>query len=283
MVALLVLWLVFREARQARAAWLAYQAPDRVPLGLPGTGPLRLTEARVAAYRWLVTNLRAHADRTLSTVGSPSLHAWSGVDPPSRLVIPNSLRVLDEAQARALLEAIDHYPRFVLLRRQRSFLSPRLDDTPGSLPILDALDERFVTVASRDGWELQIRRQRPPITVLDGPLPISPRRYLLRLAPRPRVPLASITVRDAETGRELGRPVVHDAATGGEPGFDPETVRAWTIELDPAAAQALATAAAAVLRVEGPGGRWLASFPFLEDGRSAGAGPKTGEPHRPGL
>lgn len=164
----LVLWLAAREVRQARAAWIAYESPDRRLLNLPGTGPLRLPAEQVATYRWLAANVREHADRMLSTVGSPSLHAWSGVMPPSHVVIPNSLRVLDPGQTRALLEAIDRSPRFVLLRRRRSFLSPRLDDTPGSLPILDELDRRFVTIAHRDGWDVQVRRERQPPPVLSG-------------------------------------------------------------------------------------------------------------------
>lgn len=262
LVGLLVLWLVPREARQARAAWIAYHAPDRLPLGLPGTGPLRLPEARVATYRWLVTNLRAYADRTLSTVGSPSLHAWSGVDPPSRLVIPNSLRVLDETQSRSLLEAIDRFPRFVLLRRPHSFLSSRLDDTPGSLPILDELDRRFLTLAELDGWQFQVRRERAGTGgLLDGWGPDGPRRFAATIAPRRRVPIGRVVLRDAETGREFGPLVVHDEA-GGEPSFDPDRARRWFFEADRATIDALRSAAYPVVRVEGTDGGWLASLPF---------------------
>lgn len=265
---LLVLWLVAREVRQARAVWIGYHAADRRLLGLPGTGPLRLPEARVATYRWLATNLRASADRMLSTVGSPSLHAWSGVGPPSHLVIPNSLRVLDPAQARDLLAAIDRFPDFVLLRRQHSFLSPRLDDTPGSLPILDELDHRFRTLASLDGWDFQTRRDRPAVTLLDGVVHDSAGRYRVHAAPRAVAGIASVRLIDAETGRVLGLANVRDSATGGPPRFAPDGPRTWEIQLDAPTDAAVRQATYPALRVEAADGAWIATLPFLGPGES---------------
>jgi hypothetical protein len=264
--ALLALGLVAREARQARGAWIAHHFPDRLPLGLPGTGPLRLPETQVATYRWLVTNLRAHADRTLSTVGSPSLHAWSGVDPPSHLVIPNSLRVLDESQSRALLDAIDRFPRFVLVRRRYSFLSPRLNDPTGSLPILGELDRRFLTIAELDGWEFQVRRERPGTGgLLDGWERDGPHRFRATIAPRSPIPIGRFVLRDAGTGRDLAPLAVRDES-GGAATFDPNHTRNWTFDATPSLLDALRSATYPVVRVEGTDGTWLASLPFPRPG-----------------
>ncbi|MBI1372243.1 MAG: hypothetical protein GC159_05710 [Phycisphaera sp.] len=60
----------------------ASQYAASYPVALPGSGPMRLPESRVAATQWLVYNLREHSSVLAGVPGQPSIRYWSGVKAP---------------------------------------------------------------------------------------------------------------------------------------------------------------------------------------------------------
>jgi hypothetical protein len=291
----LVMWLCLFGifAQQTLRVSQFYRRPGAIQTKLAGMARLRLEEQKSATYRWLTTNLARYADRCLCTVGTPSIHAWSGVNPPNQLVVPNNLRVFDEAQLRSLTEAIEIFPRFVLIRHLKCFYYAPFDDTKDATPTLRWFDTHFAVVGEVDGFEFMVRRDRPRPPLLDCARPLPPleaeclghkaidgrRTFALDLEALPGAVVDRVSVADAEGIRALAdstvaagpasllvsdrdRPTAAAPAPGRGLAIDLSNPRRLVFSVDGRCE--LDRARFPVVRLHSRDGRKLVSLPFLE-------------------
>jgi len=91
------------------------------PLALPGAERLLLTPDRASVYRALVESVRPASDAFLVTTGFNSLYGWTGVPPPSRVIIGNEIRVFTEdEQVDMVRSLLTHRRPMIVANRERA-------------------------------------------------------------------------------------------------------------------------------------------------------------------
>jgi hypothetical protein len=129
---------------------------------LPGTMRIRLTPAEVARMQWLTGTLRANCSSFVALPGFPSLHPWTGIAPLTTKNAGTWMTLLSPEEQQQLWAAVDarKTPCAILNQEVASnWIGFRPSD---GLPAYRELAARFDTVATVDGYELMLRRDRDP-------------------------------------------------------------------------------------------------------------------------
>lgn len=149
---------LFMSGTLARLGWTRYS--DSVPLGLPGAEDLRLPEFVASDLRIVSQNAAAHGDMLMSLPGLYSFNLWTGLPTPTRANATHWFSLLNEAQQRDIMRALDEAGRPVLIvqRRVLDFLHEG-GFHPGG-PLFDYLPGHFTKVLTLDSYEFWIRNGR---------------------------------------------------------------------------------------------------------------------------
>jgi len=173
------------EALLAAAALglLALHAPTLARLrsapgwrtNLPGARRIRVGPDQAAEYRWLVANLAAHADLSLSDPGLASLSIWSGVplpDPARQVTCWYFL--LDDAQQRRHVELLEAARApMVPVWKENLWLAGTPD--PSGQRLVRHLQRAYVPWRERGAYALLVRPAAATTLgdeLLAGPLPL---------------------------------------------------------------------------------------------------------------
>ncbi|MCY2960604.1 MAG: hypothetical protein NTY35_10605 [Planctomycetota bacterium] len=153
-------------------AWRAVQMyRDRwelgVPLDLPGTGPLRLSELETSRFRWLAANLRENADTFVGVPGMHSLHLWSEVPPPVPFYKHHWVLFRDGAEEEALARSLTEGPRRCAIHNA-GLVGFWLHDTLREGPVRSALQALFASAGDAGEYRLLLPRNQPRRMVLNA-------------------------------------------------------------------------------------------------------------------
>lgn len=140
--------------RSARAYW------QDVPLGLPGTGLIRIEQQQANDMQWVTAQLSSCAS-SYSMPGLFSFALWTGHALPTALNINDILAFIRPEQQRSIVEELSrqsglcvvYNPGFLQL-----FDRGQIGTDP---PLLHYLQADFVATAERDGYVILKRRLRP--------------------------------------------------------------------------------------------------------------------------
>jgi hypothetical protein len=125
-----------------------------------GLGRIRIDERRVATYRWIVANLSRYADSFQCTTGFNSLYFWTRINPPTKIVVGNTLDLYTEQQQQAIVHALRESPNSCVISH------PSLFGQGGSgaqrpSPLLDEIQRAYVSCGEVDKFEFRVRAGRP--------------------------------------------------------------------------------------------------------------------------
>jgi hypothetical protein len=124
-----------------------------VPLGLPGTGGIRVRPGQARLYRVLATTLAARCRTFVTMPGLNSLHLFSGVDPPSARNTTLWVALLSPAQQAEVADRLARVEAPVCaVRRPDASFDGR--DTP----LTRYIRREFVTVFTVDDYAFMMRR-----------------------------------------------------------------------------------------------------------------------------
>jgi hypothetical protein len=182
---------------------------EKVPLALPGTGPLRLPELEVARYRWIVANLREECDTFLGMAGMHSFYLWSGLAPPVPFYPHHWTLLYDTGEKRALFRALCAHARPGLLFN-RALVAFWMGNSPRHEPALRLATESFEPVARVGDYQLWLPPADRPhrvlsVTALDADQELFARHgavrgFVLHFPALAGVRLARVVIRDTATG-----------------------------------------------------------------------------------
>lgn len=115
-VGMTFLLLIARHVEASHAAFAS-----QVPLGLRGAQRLRMPQPKAAEYRELAFLLREHCGTFLCSDGWNSLYLWTGIEPPSRMIIfhdlgQDQMHWYTSAQKRKTLDRFWASPRPIYVR-----------------------------------------------------------------------------------------------------------------------------------------------------------------------
>lgn len=151
LVALAVVAVTWHGVRR----WEARQELE--PLGLPGTGGLRLPPGQVALLRWAVTELPRHGDVFLAfPQARNSLYLWTNLEPPTQLNATYWPIMLSPAEQLRVAAALEARGRVAVLWDAEADRTGASFDGP-DFPLVGYLRREFVTVEALGPLEVRVR------------------------------------------------------------------------------------------------------------------------------
>lgn len=167
------------------------------PLGLHGTGPLRLTEDMTSLYRIMDRNIRAHGDLLFSYPGMFSLNIWSERPAPTTANVTHWFSLLDEDRQAAIVRRLEADPRAVVI--VQSYLINYLvyHGYPPRGPLQHYLLQQFTPAFRIDTFEFWVHRGRTiaPLSTATVAEPDGAGAADLQLVTGARGPAARIEIR----------------------------------------------------------------------------------------
>lgn len=152
-------WLCLKPLRtEAREAKVAYEAG--VPLGLPGTEDMRVSEPMAVQLRELVAGIRANCDTFMSIPAMNSLNIFAGQEPPTELAGPWPFFV-NVSEQRAIVEKVHQIPRFCIVSKPDllAFWAGFSGvSAPPRRPLVRYMEEDFRLKHDYSGYQLLIRK-----------------------------------------------------------------------------------------------------------------------------
>lgn len=150
--------------------WLAFAArvdlpgfkrmyDQRAPLALPGAERIRLNAKDAGVYHWLVNNLRAYCDGFWGLPGYPSLHFWTGIEPPT-FYGGAWVLFMDEKEQQAAVDAIARYDRFCVVYREVGLKGWLRGNPLPQRALVRRLTSDYREVLKRGGYALWVERNR---------------------------------------------------------------------------------------------------------------------------
>jgi hypothetical protein len=125
-----------------------------VPLGLPGTGGIRVRPGQARLYRVLATTLAARCRTFVTMPGLNSLHLFSGVDPPSARNTTLWVALLTAAQQAEVADRLARVDAPVCaVRKPDAYFDGQ--DTP----LTRYIRREFVTVFTVGDYAFMMRRE----------------------------------------------------------------------------------------------------------------------------
>ncbi len=163
----LALLIVAMIGRRGYKIYRDYE--DLVPLvgrEVRGADRVRTDEKAAATYQWLIANLSRYADTFESTIGMNSLFLWTGIAPPSKVVIGSTLDIYDDEQQQDIIQGLLRSPRSCVIYHRRLFDKIMLPGgAPG--PLLRMVREEYKSCGSVDEYDFCVRKGRELPTLVD--------------------------------------------------------------------------------------------------------------------
>lgn len=141
-----------------QTAWVGYRAS--APLNLPGAEWVRVDARHASLIHWLVERVDHSGDTFISTTGMNSLYFWTRKEPPSLIVIGNSLDLYTPRQQQIMAQSLMAHPKAVVIRHPALFgIEPSRDNL-----LVQTIDANFRKLEVREEYELWVRTDRalPP-------------------------------------------------------------------------------------------------------------------------
>jgi hypothetical protein len=138
-------------ARNALTYW------HNVPLGLPGTSLIRVSQAQADDLRWVTAELASCAS-SYSMPGLSSFSLWTGHALPTALNINDVLAFIAPARQVEIVQALSNQPDLCVVYNPgflQWFDRGQIQTDP---PLLHYLQANFAAVADRDGFIILKRR-----------------------------------------------------------------------------------------------------------------------------
>jgi hypothetical protein len=131
------------------------------PLDLPGAARIRLPTEQARDYHWLVRNLQASCDIFFGMPELPSLHIWTGSDPPAGMNVNDWMIVYDNHDQAAIAAALSSHPKACVYYNPRiiDFWNPSQENMSG-LPLARYIQENFKVVGNLDDFSFLVRNDR---------------------------------------------------------------------------------------------------------------------------
>jgi hypothetical protein len=151
-------------------AWRARQVYlSRTPLDLPGASRIRMEPEEVAAFQWLVRNLKQHCDTFVGYPGIPSLYFWTGKPmpgpvhtPPGPLNADAWTLLLTPAQQQPIVDEFAQHPNGCVVYHPSGVLFwNRNGNDENPLPLVKFIQHNFRTVGAIGDYQFQVRNGRP--------------------------------------------------------------------------------------------------------------------------
>lgn len=178
-------WLAGRGPAVARAARLVLVVPvlvaagkltwaaatfqaryeAQVPLALPGTGGLRLSERETLAYQVLATNAQLHADRLFSLPGMFSFNLWTGVPTPTLRNTTLWYALLTAGEQAEIVAALERAERPALIVDAGLVGILHGSGAPPTGPLFEHLLRHYRPAFSFHGLGFWVRAGRPLLPV----------------------------------------------------------------------------------------------------------------------
>jgi hypothetical protein len=124
------------------------------PFAGRGAKLLRFDEKKAATFQWLVANLTRYGDTFQSNVGLNSLYFWSGLEPPTSIVVGNVLDFCSDQEQRAIVRALEAAPKACAVEGS-AIWPPRRPS-----PLLDEMEQAFENRGTVSGYQFRVRRGR---------------------------------------------------------------------------------------------------------------------------
>jgi hypothetical protein len=162
-VVLLALLAYPAQAWRARQVYLS-----QTPLNLPGASRIRAEAQEVAAFQWLVRQLKQHCDTFVGYPGIPSLYFWTGKPmpgpvhtPPGPLNADAWTLLLTPAQQQPIVDEFAQHPNGCVVYHPSGVLfwnRSGADESP--LPLVSFIQHNFKTVGAIGDYQFQVRSTR---------------------------------------------------------------------------------------------------------------------------
>lgn len=134
-----------------------------VPLDLPGTTGIRVQPMATATYQWLTHSLSTRCRSFISLPGLNSLYLFTGFEPPSMVNATHWMTLLSADEQARQRDRFAQMPGPLCVVRNRQLVKfwTAGHDVSG-MPLMRYIDEDFVTVDQRRGYELLMERPQHP-------------------------------------------------------------------------------------------------------------------------
>lgn len=131
-----------------------------VPLGLPGTGKLRVTENRADTLRIITANARLYSRTLFSFPGLYSMNIWTGKPTPTEANTTHWFNLLTPEQQHAIINKIKDDPMacVVIERALINFMAERGINTES--PLSNYLQSAFHPALHLSNFALWIKKER---------------------------------------------------------------------------------------------------------------------------
>ncbi|HEX8200227.1 MAG TPA: hypothetical protein VF590_07045, partial [Isosphaeraceae bacterium] len=169
---------------------------NQTPIDVPGGDRLRLPPQQAALIRWLVANLGRHADTFLCTTGFNSLYLWAGKQPPSTILIGNSLEIYSQEQQEALIASLARCPYAWVITHATFFDYAGSARPPNPSALLAYIDAEYVSCGRVAGYEILVRRGREQPLLVDCARRTRVGEAVLVLSPTPGVSVDRVCLYD---------------------------------------------------------------------------------------
>lgn len=148
------------EAIKERSAYL-----KSVPLDLPGSSRIRLSERQVSVLHWLVANIDRSCTSFLCPTGFNSLYIWANKEPTCHIIQTNELAIFTGPQQERLLNGIKESPQPLIVDHPNHFEPPAPLKSRPHRPkvVLEGIATDFVRYSGQpvDGYTFKTLRGQP--------------------------------------------------------------------------------------------------------------------------
>ena len=142
---------------------------EYVPLRLPGSSYIHVSQQQASDYEDIVATLRLNADALITLPGLNSFYFWTHLAPPTSANVTGWTYILTDQQEREIVDALKLHPNACMLfdAKELSFWLKDLTGPPKG-PLMDYLHEQFSPVVDIGRCEILVRKDRQTVTVVRG-------------------------------------------------------------------------------------------------------------------
>jgi hypothetical protein len=127
---------------------------------VPGAGRVRSDEKAAATYQWLIANLNRHADTFESTIDMNSLFLWTGMSPPSKIVIGATLDFYNDEQQQLVVQGLLRSPKACVIYHPQLYQGEHVPAGVPPGPLLKMVREEFKSCGSVNQYDFCVRKGR---------------------------------------------------------------------------------------------------------------------------
>lgn len=128
-------------------------------MALPGAERIRVPDADARRYQWLADTVAARCQTFLALPGFDSLYLFTGSEPPTMFNTNNWMAMFDAAKQTSIRDTFARMPApLCVVRYQKGIRFWSGNRAIAEGPLVRYIDESFVSVETRHGYELMRQR-----------------------------------------------------------------------------------------------------------------------------